>query len=352
MISASHNPFDDNGIKFFASDGYKLPDETEREIEALIDADLSAYRAKPGALGRAKRIEGVEERYVESVKNTLAKSVNFEGLKVVIDCANGAAHEVAPWALSELGAQVFSIGVTPNGTNINDRCGSTYPRMAAAKVLIEEADIGIALDGDADRVILIDEKGQIVDGDQVLALIATAWKEEKRLKNGVVATVMSNLGLERYVTETLKVPFERTQVGDRYVNEQMRSHDHNLGGEQSGHIICSDYSTTGDGLIAALQALAVLKKKGRKASEVFHLFNPVPQVIEKFSTSRNKELLQHEGVQEVIKGWHERLGTTGRLLVRASGTEPVIRVMVEGDDRSRIDEVKDDVLRVLKEVAG
>ncbi len=347
MITASHNPYEDNGIKLFGADGYKLPDEIEQEIEKLILADPSQYKAKSGKLGHAKRIDGVEERYIESVKGTLLQGDNFEKIKIVIDCANGAAHKVAPWTLRELGANVVAIGVEPNGTNINDKCGSTHPRKTAAMVIDQEADIGIALDGDADRLIIIDEKGQVVDGDQVLALIASSWQETGLLKGGIVATVMSNLGFERFVRDTLKVPFERTQVGDRYVNEKMRELGYNLGGEQSGHVICSDFSTTGDGLIAALQVVSVLKKKKRPASEVLHLFNPVPQ-IQREVPDPKKILLKKPLVQAVIQQSIQKLGQSGRLLVRNSGTEPVLRLMVEGDNHLLIEQVMDDLLAVMQ----
>lgn len=350
MISASHNLFGDNGIKLFGADGYKLPDEVEEEIERLIQCDLSQYRAKPKKLGRAERINGVQERYIEFAKGTLTRRVNFEGLKIVIDCANGAAHKVAPWALRELGAKVIPIGVEPDGNNINDDIGSTHPRIAAARVLMEKADVGIALDGDADRVIIIDEKGQVVDGDQILAAIASSWKDESRLRGGVVATVMSNLGLERYLSDA-SISFERTQVGDRYVNERMQKLGYNLGGEQSGHIICSDYSTTGDGLVAAFQILALLKKSGRPASEVLHLFSPMPQILRKFPDP-HKQLLNNRQVQEEIEKSEKILGKNGRLLVRHSGTEPVIRVMIEGNNRLVIEEIASSILKTFEQATA
>ncbi len=354
MISASHNPFYDNGIKLFSANGYKLPDEAEDEIERLIKSDeLSSFLAAEDKLGHVVRDEDAMGRYIQFARGTISNNTNrvsLEGMVIVIDCANGAAHKVAPRALRELGARVYAIGINPDGININDRVGSTYPKTLAAEVLMHDAHVGIALDGDADRLIMVDEKGQVIDGDKIMAVLATSWKQDGRLKSGVVATQMSNLALERYI-KSLGVPFERTDVGDRYVNECMRNNGHNLGGEQSGHIICSDHSTTGDGLVAALQVLAILKKSGRPASEVLHLFNPVPQLLHKFSDP-TKKLLRHEGVKGVIEGWQTRLGQDGRILVRNSGTEPVIRIMVEGDDRTRIEEAANDILRTLKSVAA
>ncbi len=348
MISASHNAYFDNGIKLFGADGYKLADERESEIETLLGSDLSIHHAADDKIGRAQRVLGVQERYIEFVKGTLPRSTNLEGLRIVIDCAHGAAHKVAPWVLRELGATVIPIGVDPNGLNINDDIGSTHPRMAAAQVLQHKAHIGIALDGDADRLVTIDEKGQVVNGDQILAVIASSWKREGQLKGGVVATVMSNLGLEQYFGSQ-GIEFERTQVGDRYVNERMRERGFNLGGEQSGHIICSDHGTTGDGLIAALQVLALLKKMERPASEVLHLYDPVPQILRKFS-HEDRTLLDRESVQAVIRGWTEKLGTKGRMLVRNSGTEPLVRIMVEGD-REMIESAASDVIEALRQAA-
>jgi phosphoglucosamine mutase len=279
MISASHNAYEDNGIKLFDPDGFKLSDETEREIEALIDGDILSKLAAPAALGRAKRIESVHARYIEFAKRTLPRALDLDGLRVVIDCANGAAYKVAPEALWELGAEVFPIGIEPDGFNINKDVGSTAPNAVINKVREMRADIGIALDGDADRVIIVDEKGQVVDGDQLMAVIAKSWKDDGRLsKPGVVATIMSNLGLERYL-DSLGLSLQRTAVGDRYVLEHMREHGYNLGGEQSGHMILSDFSTTGDGLVAALQVLAMVKKLNRPVSEVCHLFDPLPQIL-------------------------------------------------------------------------
>lgn len=346
MISASHNPYDDNGIKLFGPDGYKLSDEVEEEIEALIDSDLSRKLASSEKLGRARRIEGVHDRYIEFAKRTLARNLDFEGIRVVIDCANGAAYRVAPEALWELGADVIAIGNEPDGFNINRDVGSTAPAALSAKVKEMRADIGIALDGDADRVILVDEKGHVIDGDQLMAVIAGNWRDEGLLaKPGIVATVMSNLGLERHLKD-LGLDLIRTPVGDRYVSEAMREQGYNLGGEQSGHIIMSDHTTTGDGLLAALQMLAVLKKLGRPASEVCRRFEPLPQILKNVRTHSAKPL-EEARVIRAIEAATARLGAGGRLVIRPSGTEPVIRVMAEGDDRALIETVVDDVVGAL-----
>jgi phosphoglucosamine mutase len=351
MISASHNPFDDNGIKLFGPDGYKLSDEVEVEIERLIDTDLSKRLAKSAALGRAKRIDGVHDRYIEFAKRTLPKNLSLDGLRVVVDCANGAAYRVAPEALWELGAEVISIGIEPNGFNINKECGSTAPETLALKVREMRADIGIALDGDADRVVIVDERGRIVDGDQMLAVIAESWREDGRLvKPGIVSTVMSNYGLERHLAG-LGLTLLRTPVGDRYVLEQMREHGYNLGGEPSGHIILSDYTTTGDGFVAALQVLAVVKKKDRPVSSVCHRFDPLPQVT-KNVRYRSGKPHEHASVRSAIADAEKRLNGHGRVIVRASGTEPVIRVTGEGDDTVLVEEVVDGIVEVLSEVAA
>jgi phosphoglucosamine mutase len=351
MISASHNPYQDNGIKLFGPDGYKLSDETEREIAALIDSDLSDRLAEPAALGRAKRIEGVHARYIEFAKRTLPRNLSLDGLRIVVDCANGAAYKVAPEALWELGAEVVSIGVEPDGFNINRDVGSTAPETLSRKVRELRADIGIALDGDADRVVIVDEKGQLVDGDQLMGVVARSWRDDGRLtKPGIVATIMSNLGLERYVNG-LGLELVRTAVGDRYVLEHMREHGYNVGGEQSGHLILSDYSTTGDGLIAALQILAVVKSRQQPVSEVCHCFEPLPQVL-KNVRFRKGEPLREDSVVTAIEASRKRLGTSGRLVIRPSGTEPVIRVMAEGDDRSLVERVVDDVVDALTAVAA
>jgi phosphoglucosamine mutase len=351
MISASHNPYHDNGIKLFGPDGYKLSDETEREIAALIDSDLSSRLSEPSELGRAKRIEGVHARYIESAKRTLPRNIDLDGLRIVVDCANGAAYKVAPEALWELGAEVVSIGVEPDGYNINRDVGSTAPEALSRKVRELRADIGIALDGDADRVVIVDEKGQLVDGDQLMAVVARSWRDDGRLtKPGIVATVMSNLGLERYLHD-LGLDLARTAVGDRYVLEHMREHGFNVGGEQSGHIILSDYATTGDGLIAALQVLAVVKMRQQPVSEVCHCFEPLPQIL-KNVRFRKGEPLQDTSVVTAIEASRERLGKSGRLVIRPSGTEPVIRVMAEGDDRDLVQRVVDDVVDALTAVAA
>ncbi len=351
MISASHNPYDDNGIKLFGPDGYKLSDEIEREIEGLVEADLRKRVAKSPDLGRAKRIDGVQDRYVEFAKRTLPKLIEFDGLRIVVDCANGAAYRVAPAALWELGAEVFSVGVDPDGFNINKECGSTAPEGLARKVREMRADIGIALDGDADRVLIIDEKGHVVDGDQLLAVIAEQWKEDGRLaKPGVVATVMSNLGLERHLGR-LGVALLRTPVGDRYVLEAMREQGYNLGGEPSGHIIMSDYTTTGDGFVAALQVIAVVKKQGRPVSEVCHRFEPLPQVLKNVRFKAGKPL-EDAAVRSTIAQAETRLNGHGRLVIRPSGTEPVIRVMGEGDDKLLVEELVDGIVEALTQAAA
>jgi phosphoglucosamine mutase len=351
MISASHNAYDDNGIKLFGPDGYKLSDEVERKIETLIDSDLAKRLAKSPDVGRAKRIEGEHARYVEFAKRTLPKAMSLEGLRVVVDCANGAAYRVAPEALWELGAEVFPIGVDPDGFNINKDCGSTAPEALCRKVREMRADVGIALDGDADRVIIVDERGHIVDGDQLMAVIAESWKEDGRLaKPGIVSTVMSNLGLERHLAEH-GLELIRTPVGDRYVLEHMREHGYNVGGEQSGHIILSDYTTTGDGFIAALQILAVVKKNDRPVSQVCHRFEPLPQVL-KNVRYRNGKPLEHAEVRSAIADGEERLGRQGRLIIRPSGTEPVIRVMGEGDDKILVEKVVDDIVEALNAFAA
>jgi phosphoglucosamine mutase len=352
MISASHNPFEDNGIKLFGPDGFKLSDARETEIEDLVGSDLAARLADPLALGRAKRIDGAQDRYVEYAKRTLPRDLTLEGMRVVVDCANGAGYAVAPQALEELGAEVFKIGVEPDGFNINRDVGSTSPDALVAEVRARRADIGIGLDGDADRVVLVDEKGQFVDGDQLLAVIAASWAEDGRLSRpAVVATVMSNLGLERYLKQ-IGVGLVRTPVGDRYVAETMRENGHNLGGEQSGHIIMSDFTTTGDGLVAALQLLAVVKKLNRPVSEVCHRFEAVPQVLKSVRVGNGRKPLENGRVKEMIDAARERMADRGRLVIRASGTEPVIRVMAEGDDRAMIEAVVAELVSVLGEAGA
>jgi phosphoglucosamine mutase len=347
MISASHNLYQDNGIKLFGPDGYKLSDDVELKIEELMQNGISDGLAPPRRIGRAKRVDDSQARYVEFVKRTFPKNLTLEGMRVVIDCANGAAYKVAPLVLWELGAEVISIGVEPNGFNINQDCGSTEPQAMIAKVKEVRADLGIALDGDADRVVLSDERGRIIDGDQVMALIAKRWHQSKQLRGGgIVATVMSNLGLERYLGG-LGLKLQRAPVGDRYVMEQMRDGGFNIGGEQSGHIVLSDCSTTGDGLIAALEVLAAIVETGQKASKVCRLFDPVPQVL-KSVKFKNGSPLKEPDVTKAIKDGEVRLGTSGRLLVRPSGTEPVIRVMAEGDDEKLIRAVVGDITKVLE----
>ncbi|MGH6750883.1 MAG: phosphoglucosamine mutase, partial [Bradyrhizobium sp.] len=351
MISASHNAYDDNGIKLFGPDGFKLSDETERSIEALIDTDLSSRLAGSRDLGRARRIDDVRARYIEFAKRTLPRQLRLDGLRVVVDCANGAAYKVAPEALWELGADVIPIGVEPDGFNINKDVGSTAPEALSQKVRELRADIGIALDGDADRVAIVDEKGHLVDGDQLMAVVAAAWKEDGRLTQpGIVATVMSNLGLERFL-EGIGLEMVRTAVGDRYVLEQMLKQGYNLGGEPSGHIILSDYATTGDGFVAALQVLAVVQKLRRPVSEVCHKFDPLPQILKNVRYRSGKPLDDAEVKSAIVDG-EKRLNGHGRLLVRSSGTEPVIRVMGEGDDRILVEEVVDHIVSALGHAAA
>lgn len=351
MISASHNAYTDNGIKLFGPDGFKLSDEMEVRIEELMDESGDELLAPPNAIGRATRVESARERYIEFTKRTLPRTLSLNGLRIVIDCANGAGYKVAPLALWELGAEVIEIGVTPNGTNINSGCGSTEPETLCAKVREVRADIGIALDGDADRVIVADEKGHIVDGDQLMAVIAESWKARGRLAaGGVVATVMSNLGLERYL-EGIGLKLERTPVGDRYVVEHMRKHGFNVGGEQSGHIILSDYATTGDGLISALQLLAVVIASGRCVSEICKRFDPLPQILKNVRFNEGQPL-EEQSVLKAIQAGKDRLGNTGRVLIRPSGTEPLIRVMAEGEDEAKVELVVDDIVEALKRAAA
>jgi phosphoglucosamine mutase len=344
MLSASHNKFADNGIKLFGPDGYKLSDDDEIEIERLMEGALDKHLAAPEHLGRARRIDDAQARYVEIVKATFPKGLTLKGVRVVIDAANGAAYKVAPVALYELGAEVIRIGVEPDGFNINQEVGSTDTRALKDAVLKYRADIGIALDGDADRVAIVDEKGQSIDGDQLMALIAKSWKHAGALsKAGIVATVMSNLGLERFL-KALKLNLERTKVGDRYVTEAMRAKGFNVGGEQSGHIILSDFSTTGDGLLAALQVLAVIVQEQKPASEVLKLFEPAPQMLENVRYERGaKDPMEAASVQSAIKAGEEKLNGKGRLLVRKSGTEPLVRIMAEGDDEALVRAVIADV---------
>ncbi|TJW89724.1 MAG: phosphoglucosamine mutase, partial [Mesorhizobium sp.] len=348
MISASHNPYYDNGIKLFGPDGYKLSDEIEERIEGMLDKDIDLALADSDGLGRAKRVDGVHDRYIEFAKRTLPRSMSLSGLRIVVDCANGAAYKVAPEALWELGAEVVAINVEPNGFNINKECGSTHPAGLQKKVHEVRADIGIALDGDADRVVMVDENGAIVDGDQIMALIAESWHQSGRLAGGgVVSTVMSNLGLERFLGD-INLQLHRTKVGDRYVVEHMRAHGLNVGGEQSGHIVLSDFSTTGDGLVSALQVLACIKRQNRPVSELSKKFAPVPQLLKNVHISGGKPL-EEALVKAAIEDGRHRLGQAGRLVIRPSGTEPLIRVMAEGDDQQLVEAVVNDIVGVISE---
>jgi phosphoglucosamine mutase len=345
MISASHNPYTDNGIKLFGPDGYKLSDEDEAAIERLLDKPPRLVPAPE--IGRSRKIEDARGRYIHFAKSTFPEELRLDGLKIVIDCANGAAYEVAPSALWELGADVVAMGVSPNGLNINDGCGSTAPAALQARVVEEGADIGIALDGDADRLIVVDEKGRLVDGDQLMALIAISWARRGMLEgDGIVATSMSNLGLERFLA-TNGLRLVRTQVGDRYVLEAMREGGFNVGGEQSGHIILSEYATTGDGLVAGLQILACLVEDGRAASELLHQFDPLPQLLKNVRFAGGAPL-ESESVKAAIASAEGRLAGVGRLVIRKSGTEPLIRVMAEAEDRKMVEEVVDSICEAVK----
>ncbi|WP_449265794.1 phosphoglucosamine mutase [Ferrovibrio xuzhouensis] len=351
MISASHNPFHDNGIKLFGPDGYKLSDEAEHGIEAMILGEREPKLADAAHLGRAKRLDDADGRYVEFAKATLPKGHRLKGLKVVVDCANGAAYKVAPAVLWELEAEVISIGVKPDGFNINRDCGSTHPAALQEAVVAHGADLGIALDGDADRVVMVDERGQVIDGDQLMAVIAESWHKQGRLaKAGLVATVMSNLGLERFVNG-LGIDLLRTKVGDRHVLEAMREGGYNLGGEQSGHIILSDFATTGDGLVAALQVLVALCESGRKASEFCRRFTPYPQLLRNVRHAGGKPL-ETAGVQQAIDAAEQTLGRQGRVVIRPSGTEPLIRVMAEGEDQVLVEKVVADICMALEQAAA
>lgn len=348
MISASHNPFADNGIKLFGPDGYKLSDDDEMTIEALIEAPPRLVAAEQ--TGRVRRVEDARGRYIHAAKSTFPDQMRLDGLKIVVDCANGAAYQVAPAALWELGAEVIAVGVTPNGRNINDNCGSTAPQTLRETVVASGAHIGIALDGDADRLIVVDEKGAVVDGDQLMALIARSWARRGLLRGGgIVATVMSNLGLERHLGSQ-GLTLERVKVGDRYVLERMRASQFNVGGEQSGHIILTDYATTGDGLVAALQILAELVDTGKPASELLHLFDPVPQLLKNVRFSGGKPL-DDARVKAVIAEAEVALKGNGRLVIRPSGTEPLIRVMAEGDDAGQVEAVVDRICAAVAEAA-
>lgn len=349
MISASHNPYFDNGIKLFGPDGFKLSDADEEAIEALIDGEVPL--AASADIGRARRVEDARGRYIHFAKSTFPSDLTLDGLKVVVDCANGAAYQVAPSALWELGAEVVTIGVTPNGKNINDGVGSTAPQVLSETVVGSGAALGIALDGDADRLIVVDETGTVIDGDQLMALIATGWARQGKLAGGgLVATVMSNLGLERHLAAQ-GLGLVRTKVGDRYVLEKMRGSGYNVGGEQSGHIILSDYATTGDGLVAALQVLAEIVRAGAPASEVLHRFEPLPQLLKNVRFAGGKPL-EDDRVKDVIAAAEAELKGRGRLVIRASGTEPVIRVMAEGDDKAQVETVVDRICDAVRVAAG
>jgi len=351
MLSASHNPSNDNGIKLFDADGYKLSDETELQIEDLIDTDTKSLLVDADRIGRATRVESAQERYIEFAKRTMPKHLRLAGLRIVIDCANGAAYKVAPEALWELGAEVIKIGVEPNGLNINLNCGSTAPDLLVEKVKEFRADIGIGLDGDADRVVIVDEKGEIVNGDQLMAVIADSWLRSGQLTaGGIVATVMSNLGLERYL-KSIGLTMARTPVGDRYVTEHMRKHGFNVGGEQSGHIVLSDFTTTGDGLVSALQILACVVATGKSVSEVCNRFRPLPQILRNVRYANGKPL-DDTRVVKAIEGAKAKLGENGRLVIRPSGTEPVIRVMAEGDDEDVVSTIVGDIVDAVKSAAA
>lgn len=354
MISASHNPYQDNGIKLFGPDGFKLSDEDELTIESKMFNGLEGYRIGSDHLGRAKRLDDANGRYIEYVKNTFPRGLRLDGLKIVIDCANGAAYKVAPTVLWELGAEVVPVAVAPDGFNINKNCGSLHTGVICEMVVAHGAHLGIALDGDADRVMLCDELGNMIDGDQLMALIGDLWQRSGQLKGGgVVATVMSNLGLERFLGQR-GLNMVRTNVGDRYVLEHMRREGFNVGGEQSGHIILSDHSTTGDGLVAALQVLAALVQSGRPASEILRLFTPLPQVLKniRIAGASVADVLSNATVQTAIAAGEDKLAGQGRLLIRKSGTEPLIRVMAEGEDQDQVTAVVDDIIETIRRVAG
>lgn len=346
MISASHNPFYDNGIKLFGPDGFKLSDDIELQIEKLIETDMTEELASQSEVGRAKRVEGDIYRYIEFAKRTLPRDVRLDNMRIVVDCANGAAYKAAPLALWELGAEVITINDKPNGTNINEDCGSTHPVSLMRKVHEVRADAGIALDGDGDRVLMVDETGTVIDGDQLMAVIAEQWHESGLLRGGgIVATVMSNLGLERFLA-TKALTMARTKVGDRYVVEHMRQHGFNVGGEQSGHIVMSDYGTTGDGLVSALQILGCAKETRLPMSQLCHRFDPVPQILKNVRISGGKPL-EDKHVKDVIKTAEKRLEKIGRLVIRPSGTEPLIRVMAEGDDQRLIETLVDEIIDAI-----
>ena len=344
MLTASHNPHTDNGLKLFGPDGMKLSDKVEKQIEKLIDDKVEKYLVKPNSLGRAKRLEDATENYIEILKNIFPKSFNLSGVKIFLDCANGASYKSAPALLRELGAEVVAIGINPDGFNINKNCGSTHPELIQKSVKTHKADIGIAFDGDADRVIMCDEKGEIIDGDQIIAMIAKNWKKKKILKGGVVGTLMTNLGLENYFKSN-NIKFHRADVGDRYVKEKMNSLKYNLGGEQSGHIILGNLATTGDGLLVALEVLSSLKNNG-KASKVFSVFKKVPQVLENIKV-KNKNIVENKSLKAKINQIDKSLKQEGRLLVRKSGTENLVRIMVESLDKKLIKDTVNEVKKLI-----
>jgi len=352
MISASHNPFQDNGLKLFGPDGYKLSDEIELEIERRMDNGYADHLVPSEKLGRAQRLKNAVGRYMEFAKNTFPKNLRLDGLKIVVDCANGAAYRTAPSVLWELGAEVVAVGVSPNGKNINDGCGSTCPELICETVLLHNADIGIALDGDADRLIICDEQGRVIDGDQLMATVAKHMKDSGSLRgDAVVATIMSNLGLEKYL-QGIGIDLIRTRVGDRYVVEAMREKNLNLGGEQSGHIVLSDFATTGDGLIAALQILSVLVSSGKPVSEVCNSYQPYPQLLKNVRYAQGTDPLAISRVKEAIEDGEKRLNDSGRVVIRKSGTEPVIRVMAEGQDDALIAAVVNDIVATVEELSA
>lgn len=344
MLTASHNSHTDNGLKLFGPDGMKLSDKVEKQIEKLIDDKVEKYLVKPNSLGRAKRLEDATENYVAILKNIFPKSFNLSGVKIFLDCANGASYKSAPALLRELGAEVVTIGINPDGFNINKNCGSTHPELIQQSVKTHKADIGIAFDGDADRVIMCDEKGEIIDGDQIIAMIAKNWKKKKILKGGVVGTLMTNLGLENYFKNN-NIKFHRADVGDRYVKEKMNSLKYNLGGEQSGHIILGNFATTGDGLLVALEVLNSLKNNG-KASKVFSVFKKVPQVLENIKV-KNKNIVENKSLKARINQIDKSLKQEGRLLVRKSGTENLVRIMVESSDKKLIKHTLGEVKKLI-----
>ena len=330
MITASHNPYYDNGLKLFGPDGLKLSDSIEKKIERIIDSQTSTHLSKPNTLGRVKRLEDANENYIKILKENFPNNFRLNGMTIVLDCANGAGYKAGPKLLSSLGAKVISIGVKPNGLNINEKCGSTYPDNISKAVKKYKADLGVALDGDADRIILCDEKGKIIDGDQIIAMLSRRWKEKKILKGGVVGTLMSNYGLENFL-KLENIKFTRANVGDRYVKEKMKDYKYNLGGEQSGHIILGKFTTTGDGLLVALEVLFSLRK-GKKASVLFNVFNPIPQILENI-TVKDKNIISQPKTRLAIKKAEKLIKNQGRLLIRKSGTEPKIRIMCESNNK-------------------